>query len=198
MRGARATAAAKRRQRACRPWDGAPKLPMSWWPTLCTERKATRPRWSGDGETSAGPDAAAHRGRRPGHVRKGSPGTWEIPTPPPDGGTAERSASERSRGAGKSECLVLPEKRGNRPEGPRGGKGAPGHGTVGGKDGRDAELEHHLNQARTDSKAGAGVLAPQGARWVLNWERRGTLLERYLLPAARLAYPLCLLHAANP
>jgi len=27
LRGARVTAAAKRRQRACRPWDGAPKLP---------------------------------------------------------------------------------------------------------------------------------------------------------------------------
>jgi hypothetical protein len=48
--------------------------------------------------------AAARRGQRPGHAHKGSPGTWEVPTPSSQDETAERSASEQSRGAGKSEC----------------------------------------------------------------------------------------------
>ncbi len=42
-------------------------------------------------------------------------------------------------GGGESERRVVPAKRGNRPEGPRGGKGAPGHETAGGKDDRDTE-----------------------------------------------------------
>jgi hypothetical protein len=42
-------------------------------------------------------------------------------------------------GDGESERPILPSKRGNRPEGPRGGKGAPGHETVGGTDARDTE-----------------------------------------------------------
>jgi hypothetical protein len=42
-------------------------------------------------------------------------------------------------GGGESERLVLPVTRGNRPEGPRRGKGAPGHETVGGKDAGDTE-----------------------------------------------------------
>src|SRR5712692_10464002 len=44
----------------------------------------------------------------------------------------------------KSECFVVPRKRGNRPEGPRGGKGAPEHGHVRGKDGGDSGL-HNLS-----------------------------------------------------
>ena len=42
-------------------------------------------------------------------------------------------------GDGESERLILPWTRGNRPEGPRRGKGAPGHETAGGKDARDTE-----------------------------------------------------------
>ena len=41
-------------------------------------------------------------------------------------------------GGGESERLILPTTRGNRPEGPRRGKGAPGHETVGGNDARDS------------------------------------------------------------
>jgi len=63
-----------------------------------------------------------------------------------------RGAHERSGGAGKSECLVVPAKRGSRPEGPRGGKGAPGHGTVGGKDDGDIGLRTHLHETRADSE----------------------------------------------
>ena len=39
----------------------------------------------------------------------------------------------------ESERFKVPVTRGNRPEGPRRGKGAPGHETVGGKDARDTE-----------------------------------------------------------
>ncbi len=42
-------------------------------------------------------------------------------------------------GGGDSERRVVPEKRGNRPEGPREGKEAPGHETAGGTDARDTE-----------------------------------------------------------
>jgi hypothetical protein len=43
---------------------------------------------------------------------------------------AAKETKQRGRGDRKSECSVLPRKRGNRPEGPRGGKGAPGHGNA--------------------------------------------------------------------
>ena len=42
-------------------------------------------------------------------------------------------------GGGESERLILPATRGNRPEGPRRGKGVPGHETVGGNDAGDTE-----------------------------------------------------------
>ena len=49
-------------------------------------------------------------------------------------------ATERGgTGGGESERLVLPVTRGNRPEGPRRGKGAPGHETAGGTDAGDTE-----------------------------------------------------------
>ena len=60
-----------------------------------------------------------------------------------------RRAKETKRGGRDdetSERLVVPAKRGNRPEGPRGGKRAPGHGIAGGKDEGDVGLHHHLNE----------------------------------------------------
>jgi hypothetical protein len=42
-------------------------------------------------------------------------------------------------GGRESERLILPVTRGNRPEGPRRGKEAPGHDTAGGNDARDTE-----------------------------------------------------------
>ena len=51
-------------------------------------------------------------------------------------GWYRRPKAKRGRGEGwqASEHLVVPRKRGNRPEGPRGGKGMSGQRTVGGKE----------------------------------------------------------------
>jgi hypothetical protein len=113
----------------------------------------------------------------------GSPGTWEILSSPSEsrlwesgkqsrarGGCAFHRGSElkaqrrycetkgtkrRGKGGRKSECFILPWKRGTKPEGPCGGKGAPEHGTVRGKYGGDIELHDRINETRADSKAGA-------------------------------------------
>ena len=55
-------------------------------------------------------------------------------------GYRQAKATKRGgTGDGESERLILPWTRGNRPEGPRRGKGAPGHETAGGNDARDTE-----------------------------------------------------------
>jgi len=46
----------------------------------------------------------------------------------------------------ESEHPIVPMKQGQLTERPCGGKGVPGHGTVGGNDERDIELEKHLNE----------------------------------------------------
>ena len=56
--------------------------------------------------------------------------------------------------AEKSELFIVPTKWGNRPAGPCGGKGEPGCGTVGGKDGEDTKPHNCLNKTGTDSDAG--------------------------------------------
>src|SRR5215469_2883377 len=66
-----------------------------------------------------------------------------------------KETKRRGKGGRKSECLIVPMKRGNRPEGPRGGKGAPEHGHVRGKDGGDIGLHNRINETRADSEAGA-------------------------------------------
>src|SRR3954470_11931680 len=111
--------------------------------------------------------ARSRRGRRAGHVHGGPPGTWEAPPSSrrvpagapgdqlraPAGAPDSRGSKPRVRagyrrakatkrdgtGGGESEHLILPATRGNRPEGPRRGKGVPGHETVGGKDAGDTE-----------------------------------------------------------
>ena len=55
-------------------------------------------------------------------------------------GYRQAKATKRGgTGDGDSERRIVPWKRGNRPEGPRGGKEAPGHETAGGTDARDTE-----------------------------------------------------------
>ena len=55
-------------------------------------------------------------------------------------GYRQAKATKRGgTGGGESERRIVPLKRGNRPEGPRGGKEAPGHETAGGTDARDTE-----------------------------------------------------------
>ncbi len=82
----------------------------------------------------------------------------------PKEGTAERGRPSGKHGLGrggtgvqKSERFVVPMKRGNQPTGPRGGKGAPNHRAIRGKDERDTGLDEHLNETGTDSNAGAGA-----------------------------------------
>src|ERR1700722_8164088 len=75
-----------------------------------------------------------------------------------------------TKGGGKvrreSERLIVPWKRGNPPHrGPRGGKGASGHGAVGGKHDGDFELQSRVHRTTTDS--GAGASTPQMALWAL-------------------------------
>jgi hypothetical protein len=55
-------------------------------------------------------------------------------------GYRQAKATKRGgTGDGESERLILPAKRGNRPEGPRRGKEAPSHETAGGNDAGDTE-----------------------------------------------------------
>lgn len=84
---------AKRRQRADGPRHGAPKYGTWWKPTVSNARKAapSLPSWQGRTD---------HRGPRAGHVCKGSPGTWEVPTLPQRTvwGSRECSCDTRVRG----------------------------------------------------------------------------------------------------
>ena len=68
---------------------------------------------------------------------------------------AAKETKQRGKGGRKSECFTVPPKRGNQPKGPRGGKGAPEHGNVRGKDGGDIELHNRINETRADSETGA-------------------------------------------
>src|ERR1700690_812645 len=66
-----------------------------------------------------GSSRRAHRGPRAGHVRKGSPGTWEAPSPPEGALTASVGAvppSEETKRGGKgdeaSEHFVVADEAG--------------------------------------------------------------------------------------
>src|SRR5438094_9387069 len=63
-------------------------------------------------------------------------------------------------------------KRGNRPKGPRGGKGLPGTRTEGGNDDGDTKLREHLNETRSDSDSGEAE-AGDGAYVALSSHRSG-------------------------
>jgi len=146
----------------------SPEITVSREPTPLVWRKATSKR-------SSGRALRSRRGRRAGHVHSGvlqEPGRscrlrhesgMGSPVNNPwlaavascgceneaQGARRYREAKEtkqRGRGGRKSECFVLPKKRGNQPEGPRGGKGASEHGRVRGKDGGDIELHNRINE----------------------------------------------------
>jgi hypothetical protein len=88
-------------------------------------------------------DVEVLRGRRAGHVHKGPPGTWEALSSPTDEFRRYRQTKETKcggTGGGESEHFIVPLMRGNQPEGSRGGKEMPEHGTEGGNDGRDTGL----------------------------------------------------------
>ena len=70
-------------------------------------------------------------------------------------GYRQAKATKRGgTGGGESERLIVPRTRGNRSEGPRRGKEAPGHEAAGGTDARDSEPCYHLNRTTADSDAG--------------------------------------------
>ncbi len=123
------------------------------------------------------------RDRRTGHVLKGLLGTWEPLSSPSEIGFGRQPDRNLSRplvaalghqgselmsarryrqaketkcggmGGRESENFIVPPKRGNCPDGPRGGKEVPDHGTVGGQDARDTELRDHLNETAADSES---------------------------------------------
>jgi len=84
-------------------------------------------------------------------------------------------------GGEQSECLIVPLKRGNRPKGPCGGKGASGHGTVGGTDDRDFEPDERLNRTATDSEL---AREPPKSFWIFLDQRvlDGVILRRVANP----------------
>jgi hypothetical protein len=82
----------------------------------------------------------------PEHAWRGSPRNLGVPVSSVERRNRGWRAQAKPSGAGgTSERAIVVTKRGNRAEGPRGAKGAPGHGTVRGKDGRDIGLAAHLN-----------------------------------------------------
>src|SRR4051812_37978804 len=71
-----------------------------------------------------------------------------------DGNRQAKGTKRGGTGNRKSELLTVPVKRGNQPEGPRGGRGKPGYGTTGGKDAGNTESRKRLNETTADSRTG--------------------------------------------
>src|SRR5262249_58693405 len=65
-------------------------------------------------------------------------------------------------GGRESEHSIVPGKRGNAASGPRGGKGVPNHGTVGGKHGGGLGTRAPGNEKTTENKTGE-ARPPTGA-----------------------------------
>jgi hypothetical protein len=147
----------KDRQRVNGSCDGAPKYSSLQEPTSLKGRKAASRRRNG--LAPAVPPGSESRTRSRGFPRNlGGPvvsaanpgGRYRVTNSRPVVGALDGRGSETrvqpwyrqakatkrgGRGGGESERLIVLLTRGNRPEGPRRGKGAPGHETVGGKDG---------------------------------------------------------------
>ena len=67
----------------------------------------------------------------------------------------QAKATKRGETGGReSERLIVPTRRGNWTDGPRGGKGAPFQGTVGGNHGGCSETRVRVTATTTDSKDG--------------------------------------------
>jgi hypothetical protein len=124
-----------------------------------TEGRVTTPQWPG-AVVPPGSESRARSRRSPGNlggpaISSVSPGRRYRVTnsrpgvAAPGGGGSEtrvqpgyrqvKATKRGGRDGGESERRVVPLRRGNRPEGPRGGKEAPSHETAGGRDARDTE-----------------------------------------------------------
>src|SRR5580704_17096964 len=98
-----------------------------------------------DGSTGVG---------EPGHVGRRSSRNLGDPAFSGAAGTAEQARASK---AGELEVGVPQYERrrgGTEPREPAEQRAAPGHGTVGGKDEGEIELQHRLNETRTASEAG--------------------------------------------
>ena len=169
---------------------------MHWsrGPTSCVGRKATSPplRGRGGGDL-AGVGARGMRaggfpgnpgglivsilkvagGRAPAHQARGrGRRTWR-PTertagarmvPPGEGNEAR---GDGRRGVGVSHSYR--RSGGIEPTRPRGGKGAPAGGTVGGKDGQHTEVGSRLHVTTTDSRTGQTSLRDGGGHRLASW-----------------------------
>lgn len=127
-------------------------------PTPFFQWKAIASRSKGRDTVPGALSRCVRRGRRSGHVCKGCPATWEnlvalAAGPEPPSG----AASKARRGGEASECRHSSAEAGEPTRGTLRSEGrAPGHGIVGGKDGRDVEPTNGLNETSTNSGTGEG------------------------------------------
>ena len=100
----------------------------------------------------------ARRGRRAGHVRKGSPGTWEASSPPPEKSSRNAERRKRARAGGEeSERRSSSEEAGEPTQGTPWSKGRRRDiGTERRERWERHRAHKHLNETRTDSEAGEG------------------------------------------
>lgn len=146
LRERKVTTDTKRRQRACRPRDRAPKSCQSRKPTSPKARKAI-PREQNVGTKSRRPARVGSTGVvERGMYGKGCRGTWELLSP---GRKANREAEREASDAEEQEVGVPQYELKSRrtiPREPAEQRAAPEQRTEREKDERDTELSEHLNE----------------------------------------------------
>ena len=115
---------------------------------------------------TAGARAPAHqargRGRRTWRPTERTAGARMVP---PGEGNEARGDGRRRVGVSHSTA----EAGGIEPTRPRGGKGAPAGGTVGGKDGQHTEVGSRLHVTTADSRTGQTSLRDGGGHRLASW-----------------------------
>ena len=114
---------------------------------------------------TAGARAPAHqargRGRRTWRPTERTAGARMVPP--------AQATKRGGMGGEESACLIAPPKRGIEPTRPRGGKGAPAGGTVGGQDGQHTEVGSRLHVTTTDSRTGQTSLRDGSGHRLASW-----------------------------
>ena len=115
---------------------------------------------------TAGARAPAHqargRGRRTWRPTERTAGARMVPP-----GEGNEARGDGRRGVGVSHSTA--EAGGIEPTRPRGGKGAPAGGTVGGKDGQHTEVGSRLHVTTTDSRTGQTSRRDGGGHRLASW-----------------------------